>query len=112
MTIRHQATAQETCPEALARFHGLHSQVCAHGLWYRVEVFACLQALLRESLDLGTSGMLVSSPPRQRCGAGAYLFWNQIWTERSVMLISSAIRSLTLAVGVGFLLNSISNVVS
>lgn len=41
-----------------------------------------------------------------------YLFWNQIWTERSVMLISSAILSRTLAVGVGFLLNSISRVVN
>lgn len=40
----------------------------------------------------------------------SYLFWNQIWTERSVILISSAIRSRTFAVGVGFLLNSISNV--
>ena len=60
MTVRHQTTSQETCSEALARFHGLHSQVGAHGLWYRVEVFACLQALLRESLDLGTSGSLVS----------------------------------------------------
>lgn len=60
MTIRHQAASQETCPEALPRLHGLHSQVGAHGLWYRVEVFACLQALLRQSLDLGTSGLLVS----------------------------------------------------
>lgn len=41
---------------------------------------------------------------------GAYLFWNQICTERSVMLISCAIRSRTIAVGVGFLLNSISRV--
>lgn len=41
-----------------------------------------------------------------------YLFWNQIWTERSVMLISSAILSLTVAVGVGFLLNSTSSVAS
>lgn len=39
-----------------------------------------------------------------------YLFWNQIWTERSVILMSSAILSLTVAVGVGFLLNSISRV--
>lgn len=60
MAVRHQTAAQETCPEALARLHGLHSQVSAHGLWYRVEVFACLQALLRQSLDLGTSGLLVS----------------------------------------------------
>lgn len=60
MAVRHQAASQESGPEALARLHGLHSQVCAHGLWYRVEVFACLQALLRQSLDLGTSGLLVS----------------------------------------------------
>lgn len=66
VTIWHQTTAQETCSEALARFHGLHSQVCAHRLWYRVEVFACLQALLRESLDLGTPASLISSV-RARC---------------------------------------------
>lgn len=42
----------------------------------------------------------------------ARLFWNQICTERSVMLISCAIRSRTIAVGVGFLLNSISRVIS
>ena len=41
-----------------------------------------------------------------------HLFWNQICTERCVMLISAAIRSLTSAVGVGFLLNSSSSVVS
>lgn len=41
-----------------------------------------------------------------------YRFWNQICTDRSVMLISSAIRSLTVAVGVGFLLNSTSRVTS
>lgn len=39
-----------------------------------------------------------------------HLFWNQIWTDLSVMLISSAILSRTAAVGVGFLLNSISRV--
>lgn len=60
VAVRHQTASQETCPEALARLHGLHSQVSAHRLWYRVEVFACLQALLRQSLDLGTSGLLVS----------------------------------------------------
>lgn len=37
-------------------------------------------------------------------------FWNQICTERSVMLICWAIRSLVAAVGVGFLLNSTSRV--
>jgi len=42
----------------------------------------------------------------------AYRFWNQICTDLSVMLISSAILSLTAAVGVGFLLNSISRVVN
>lgn len=56
--------------------------------------------------------LLVASLLAIECRASPYLFWNQIWTERSVMLISSAIRSRTLAVGVGFLLNSISNVVS
>lgn len=112
MAIRHQTASQETCPEALARLHGLHSQVGAHGLWYRVEVFACLQALLRQSLDLGTSIFIVSRIRARDVEQGPYLFWNQIWTERSVMLISSAIRSRTLAVGVGFLLNSISSVVS
>jgi hypothetical protein len=39
-----------------------------------------------------------------------YLFWNQICTDRSVMLMSLAILSRTTAVGVGFLLNSISRV--
>ena len=42
----------------------------------------------------------------------SYLFWNQICTERSVMLISWAIRSRVAAVGVGFLLNSSSKVTS
>jgi hypothetical protein len=42
----------------------------------------------------------------------SYLFWNQICTERSVMLISEAILSRTAAVGVGFLLNSTSRVTS
>jgi hypothetical protein len=42
----------------------------------------------------------------------SYLFWNQIWTERSVMLISEAILSRVAAVGVGFLLNSTSKVTS
>ena len=41
-----------------------------------------------------------------------YLFWNQICTDRSVMLMDSAIRSLVRAVGVGFLLNSCSKVMS
>lgn len=41
---------------------------------------------------------------------GPYLFWNQICTDRSVMLISDAIRSRVAAVGVGFLLNSTSRV--
>lgn len=41
-----------------------------------------------------------------------YLFWNQICTDRSVMLIWSAMRSLVRAVGVGFLLNSCSRVMS
>jgi hypothetical protein len=40
----------------------------------------------------------------------SYLFWNQICTERSVMLISDAMRSRVAAVGVGFLLNSTSSV--
>lgn len=50
-----------------------------------------------------------------RTGQGAryaYLFWNQICTERSVMLISDAILSRVAAVGVGFLLNSTSSVTS
>jgi len=38
------------------------------------------------------------------------LFWNQICTDRSVILISCAILSLTTAAGVGFLENSISKV--
>ncbi len=46
----------------------------------------------------------------QRQTSVAYLFWNQIWTDRSVMLISCAIRSRAAAVGVGFLLNSTSRV--
>lgn len=41
---------------------------------------------------------------------GTNLFWNQIWTDLSVMLISCAIRSRTVAVGVGFLMNSSSSV--
>lgn len=44
--------------------------------------------------------------------AASHLFWNQIWTDRSVMLISLAILSRVAAVGVGFLLNSISRVTS
>lgn len=42
----------------------------------------------------------------------AHLFWNQICTERSVMLMSEAILSRVAAVGVGFLLNSTSRVTS
>lgn len=41
---------------------------------------------------------------------GTNLFWNHIWTDLSVMLISCAIRSRTVAVGVGFLMNSSSSV--
>lgn len=33
-----------------------------------------------------------------------HLFWNRIWIELCAMLISSAIRALVVAVGVGFLL--------
>ncbi len=41
-----------------------------------------------------------------------YRFWNQIWTDLSVMLIWSAIMLRVSPLGVGFLLNSISSVVS
>lgn len=42
MAIGHEATAKETSPEALARLHGLHSQISPHGLGYRIEIFAGL----------------------------------------------------------------------
>lgn len=72
---------------------------------------------LAKSLILARLWTDVSKPGPLLVGGGssdgrAYRFWNQIWTDLSVMLISSAILSLTPAVGVGFLLNSISRVVS
>ena len=54
-------------------------------------------------------GVSLVCPIQWEGAMDSYLFWNQICTDRSVMLISEAIRSRTRAVGVGFLLNSTSS---
>jgi hypothetical protein len=95
----------------------LDRQVLPHRLRDGIAVLARLDALLREELDL-SSPVLLSAPsppsfaPQTSDENKTHLFWNQIWTDRSVILISSAIFSRTVAVGVGFLLNSFSSVTS
>lgn len=53
VAVGHQAASEESCSESFPGLHSLHSQVSAHGLWYRVKVLARLQALFCQSLDLG-----------------------------------------------------------
>lgn len=105
-TVTHEATRK-----SLPSLHRLHGQILTHAIGNCVAVLSSFNTLLRQMLYLG-------SP---RCKLGMYFcqrneitnrFWNHIWTERSVMLISWAMRSRTTAVGVGFLLNSASKVTS
>lgn len=42
MTVGHQAASEEPSSKSLPGLHGLHSQIGAHGLWYRVKVLARL----------------------------------------------------------------------
>ena len=53
VAIGHQAAPEESCSESLPGLHGLHGQISAHGLWYRVKILTSFQALLRQCLDLG-----------------------------------------------------------
>ena len=56
MAVRHEScTSEESTPDALARLHSLHGQVLAHGFGNGIDIFASLQALLGEQLDLGAS---------------------------------------------------------
>lgn len=52
VAVWHQAAPEESCSESFPGLHGLHSQVGAHRLWYRVKVLTRLQALFRQRLDL------------------------------------------------------------
>lgn len=116
-TVAHEAgTAVESTAEALAALGSLHREIGTHRLGDQVNVFAGLEALLRQQLDLGTA-VAVSKGEFFRVKSRApwrttYRFWNQIWTDLSVMLICSAIMMRVSALGVGFLLNSSSSVVS
>lgn len=53
-------TAKEGAAESLARLHSLHSEVGSHRLGDRINVFAGLEALLGQKLDLGASVEYVS----------------------------------------------------
>lgn len=113
-SIWHKTRASHIrATEAFARLHCLHGEVCAHRLWDGVNVLTSLKTLLGEELDFGAaaeqSQQMLEEPGTVHM---AYRFWNQIWTDLSVMLISSAILSRTVAVGVGLLLNSTSKVVN
>ena len=115
--IPHTPSITKT-PVALPRIHSLHCQVLAHRLRDLRALLTSLHTLLCQGLDLRTSetqNVRESFPrftPLAYSSWGTHLFWNQICTERSVMLISWAMRSRVEAVGVGFLLNSASNVTS
>lgn len=106
------AGAHEVREEALSRLKRLHCEMAAHRLGNALAVLTVLNALSCNVLNLGTSAMILDTQRGSSLYEGTYLFWNQIWTDLSVMLISSAILSRTAAVGVGFLLNSTSKVMS
>lgn len=101
---------------AFAGFHRLKREVLSHRVRDGIAVLSRLHALLGEELDLRPSSPNEVSQPIANClplpWRQTYLFWNQICTERSVILMSCAMRSRTAAVGVGFLLNSTSRVTS
>jgi hypothetical protein len=104
--------AEEAVSHGLAGLHGLESEISSHRFRDVVAVITVLDALLGNVLYLCAPTLSLACRFGVQSAIFPHLFWNQIWTDRSVMLISAAILSRVAAVGVGFLLNSTSSVTS